>query len=134
MEIVVNNKLLDIIRVEYGLLLRVEKFDVLRKERVIPNGYIDNKDLKRVTGADMSRFKEVKKDILSSEGEVILEKGSFVYQSSSRDDYEVIKPLTNPQEFYYSVKCSGGTIEGWGKNCTGKLKKINSIMTERYGM
>lgn len=134
MEIVTTNKLLDVIRVEYGVLLRVEKFDFSKKEKFIPNEYIDKKDLKRVNGANMSKFKEVKKDILSPDGKVILSKGSFVYQFFSRDDYTVIEPLTDPKEFYYSVKCSGGTLEGKGENCANKLKKIDSIMTERYGM
>lgn len=134
MEIVTTNDLLDVIRIEYGLLLRVEKFDRTKRDKIIPCSYIDKKDLKKVKGTDMSSYREVKKDILSPDGEVILKKGSFVYQFYSKDDYVVVEPLTDPKRFYYSVKCSGGTIEGTGVACTNKLNKINSIIEERYGM
>lgn len=135
MEIVVSNELLDIVRVDYGLLLRVEKFDhPYDYKTLIPKDYIDKKDLKKVGGASMGNFKETKKDIMSPEGELVLSKGEFVYRFSSYDDYTVIKPLTDPKRFYFSVKCSGGTIEGRGSICIDKLMKIQSIVNERYGI
>lgn len=129
MEIITNNELIDEIRVKEGLILRVEKYEKDKMEVKID---IDKKYLKKVSGKNMSKFKQVKKDIVNETEDVIFKEDEYIVNDWGR--WRRVNMLTNPQDYYIELKCTSGSIGGYSSKFASIIREVQSIVKERYGV
>lgn len=136
MEVITNNGLIDEIRVKDGLILRVEKYEIRYEKRCEKvKVEIDKKDLGRVTGKGMTEFKQVKKDIVNENGEVVFNKGDYIRKPwHEKYQWEKVNILSDPKDYYIELKCAGGSIGGYSNKFASVIKEVQSIINERYGI
>lgn len=124
MEQITQNDLLEEYRVKYGIILKVNKYKKLHGEEYVSSELKSRNAKKKVKG--LYQIYQLKKDITFDNGKTLKE-GQYVYNMWS-DTCTLVEVVTDPKDYHYEVKCSGGTIEGNLESVSNVLNSINDFI------